>query len=75
MKALTNAKPVGADSRPVVGVIDKSHSSQLRVLRSTWKGQHKVELADFSSVVPGTYSQAGAALPSTSTWCRNSFVS
>ena len=61
MKATAKAL-VDADTRLVVGVIDKSRSSQLRVLRSSWKGQSKVERADFSSVVPGTYSQAGAGV-------------
>jgi hypothetical protein len=42
-----------------IGSIQKSHSCQLRVSVSTWREQTKVEISDFSAVIPGTFFQAG----------------
>ena len=36
-------------------MIDKTHSCQLRVSLSSWRDKHKIELADFTSVIPGIY--------------------
>ena len=45
----------GADTI-TVATIDKSDRAQLRVLITTWRGQHKLELAEFTpGPVPNTW--------------------
>jgi hypothetical protein len=55
-------KPSRRSNQELVATIDKSHSCQLRVSLSTWRGYTKLELADFTSVVSGIYFQAGAGV-------------
>ena len=49
-------------SDQVVAIIEKSHSTQLRVLTTEWRGQRNIELANFTSVVSGIYFQASAGI-------------
>jgi hypothetical protein len=51
-----------SQARELVATIDKSHSTQLRVMFSEWRGQRKIEIADFTAIVAGVYSQAGAGI-------------
>ena len=57
-----NPNPSRRADQALIAAIDKSHSCQLRVSISTWRGQTKVELADFTAVVSGIYFQAGAGV-------------
>ena len=40
----------------------KTHSAQLRVLVTEWRGQRKIELADFPRVISGVYFQASSGV-------------
>jgi hypothetical protein len=55
-------KTTRRSNQVLIASINKSHSTQLRVSLSTWRGQRKVDLADFTSVVPGTYFQSGSGV-------------
>jgi len=55
-------KPKRCSNQVTVATITKSHSCQLRVSISTWRGQTKVEIADLTSVIPSIYFQAGAGV-------------
>lgn len=56
------SSPSRRSSQDLIATIDKSLSCQLRVSLSTWRGQTKIEIADFTSVIPGTYFQSGAGV-------------
>ena len=58
---MSTSKARGADQR-LIAMIDKTHSCQLRVSLSSWRDKHKIELADFTSVIPGIYFQAGPGI-------------
>ena len=58
---MSTSKARGADQR-LIAMIDKTHSCQLRVSLSSWRDEHKIELADFTSVIPGIYFQAGPGI-------------
>jgi hypothetical protein len=42
--------------------ISKDQTTELRVLLTEWRGQRKVELRDYTAVIPGCYFPAGAGV-------------
>lgn len=62
LRVHSSDKPSRRSNQVLVATIDKSHSCQLRVSLTTWRGTTKIELADFTSVISGIYFQAGAGV-------------
>ena len=42
--------------------ISKGHAAELRVLLTEWRNQRKVELRDYTAIIPGCYFPAGAGV-------------
>ena len=59
-----------ASSPTVVTTIDKSRSSQLRVLLSQWRGKHGAEIREATATIPGLSFQQRQASCSTSSSCQ-----
>jgi hypothetical protein len=46
----------------LVKSISKGHATELRVLLTEWRNQRKVELRDYTAIIPGCYFPAGAGV-------------
>jgi len=42
--------------------ISKGHATELRVLLTEWRNQRKIELRDYTAIIPGCYFPAGAGV-------------
>lgn len=56
----TNSKPRGVVK--TIARISQGCSCEFRVLLSTWRGETKIEFANFTSVIADIYFQAGVGL-------------
>ena len=56
----TTSKPRAAVE--TIARISKGRSCEFRVMLSTWKGQTKIELAEFTSVIADIYFQSGPSI-------------
>jgi hypothetical protein len=58
------SKKLQADVPEIIAAVAKSHSAQLRISLTSWRGQHKCEIRECTASVPGNYwpTAAGVSL-------------
>jgi len=62
LRSLDKSRRTRAQALTVIGAIEKSHTSRLRIAISEWRGERKLELHETTRIVGETYFPSGAPL-------------
>lgn len=51
-----------ASDKSLVATIARGPATELRILLTSWRGSHRVELRDHTATIPGCFMPAGAGI-------------